>query len=194
MHSLELSSTSGSLPLPQAAADWPPPLATADAKRGRPHDDGAESPSGSGTAVRKVLITGSGTGFGHKVACSWRRKVFSAIARVELWAQVQTLKRQAAEQGVLLQVEKLDVTDAGHQRKALAWDVNILVNNARVGEGGATVGIPAANMRRQLEINVIGPLLLTQGVTKQMAQRGEGRIAWVSSGRPVRHTLVDSER
>ena len=107
--------------------------------------------------------------------------MFSAIARVEIWAQVQTLKRQAAEQGVLLQVEKLDVTDAGHQRKALAWDVNTLVNNARVGEGGATVGIPAANMRRQFEINVIGPLLLTQGVTKQMAQRGEGRIAWVSS-------------
>jgi NAD(P)-dependent dehydrogenase (short-subunit alcohol dehydrogenase family) len=108
-------------------------------------------------------------------------KGFSVIAGVEIWAQVQTLKRQAAERGVLLQVEKLDVTDAGDRRKALAWDVEILVNNAGVGEGGATADIPAANMRRQFEINVIGPLLLTQGIAKQMAERGQGRIVWVSS-------------
>ena len=47
-------------------------------------------------------------------------KGFEVIAAVEIWAQVQTLKRQAAERGVSLQVEKLDVTDEGDRRKALA--------------------------------------------------------------------------
>jgi hypothetical protein len=108
-------------------------------------------------------------------------KGFDVIAAVEIWAQVQTLKRQAAERGVNIRVEKLDVTDAGDRKKALTWDVEILVNNAGVGEGGSTLDIPAANMRREFEVNVIGPLLLTQGIAKQMVTRGEGRIVWVSS-------------
>jgi short-subunit dehydrogenase len=131
--------------------------------------------------VKRVLITGSGSGFGHEVAMRLAEKGFDVIASVEIWAQVQTLKRQAAERGVELQVEKLDVTDDGDRRKALAWDIEILVNNAGAGEGGSTVDIPALNMRREFETNVIGPLLLTQGIAKQMVKRGEGRIVWVSS-------------
>jgi short-subunit dehydrogenase len=63
----------------------------------------------------------------------------------------------------------------------LDWNVEILVNNAGVLEGGSVLDIPAANMRNEFEVNVIGPLLLTQGIAKQMVKRGEGRIVWVSS-------------
>src|SRR3974390_3124516 len=131
--------------------------------------------------MKKVLITGAGTGFGHEVAMRMAKKGFDVIAPVEIYAQVQTLKRQAAERGVSLQVEKLDVTDEGDRRKALAWNVEILVNNAGVLEGGSVLDIPALNMRRQFEVNVFGPLLLTQGIAKQMVKRGEGRIVWGSS-------------
>lgn len=62
-------------------------------------------------------------------------KGFDVVAAVEIWAQVQPLKRQAAERGVTLQVEKLDVTNEGDRRKALSWNIEILVNNAGVGEG-----------------------------------------------------------
>ena len=133
------------------------------------------------TALNKVLITGAGTGFGYEVAMRLAEKGFDVVAGVEIYGQVQTLKRQAAERGVTLQVEKLDVTDDGDRRKALDWGVEILVNNAGVGEGGSTVDIPAANIRHQFEVNVTGPLLLTQGIAKQMAKRGAGRIIWVSS-------------
>src|SRR5271157_1922040 len=131
--------------------------------------------------MKKVLITGAGTGFGHEAAMRLAAKGFDVIAAVEIYAQVQTLKRQAAERGVSLQVEKLDVTNDGDRRKALAWNVEILVNNAGVGEGGSTVDIPASNIRNEFEVNVTGPLLLTQGIAKQMVKRGAGRIVWVSS-------------
>ena len=108
-------------------------------------------------------------------------KGFDVIASVEIYAQVQTLKRQAAKRSVELQVEKLDVTSEGDRRKALNWDIEILVNNAGVGEGGSTVDVPASNIRHQFEVNVTGPLLLTQGIAKQMAKRRKGRIVWVSS-------------
>ncbi|MEV0908267.1 SDR family oxidoreductase [Streptomyces hokutonensis] len=135
----------------------------------------------SNAQLRKVLITGAGTGFGYEAAMRLAEKGFDVIAAVEIWAQVQTLKWRAAERGVKLRVEKLDVTDAGDRRKALNWGVEILVNNAGVGEGGSTVDIPESNIRNQFEVNVTGPLVLTQGIAKQMAERHAGRIVWVSS-------------
>ena len=56
------------------------------------------------------------------------------------------------------------------------WNVEILVNNAGVLEGGSVLDIPALNIRREFEVNVVGPLLLTQGIAKQMVKRGEGRV------------------
>ena len=131
--------------------------------------------------MKTILITGAGTGFGHEVALRLAEKGFDVIAAVEIYAQVQPLKREAAARGVRLQVEKLDVTVEGDRKKALAWGVEILVNNAGVLEGGSVVDVPALNIRHEFEVNVIGPLLLTQGIAKQMVRRGEGRIVWVSS-------------
>src|SRR5580698_6409182 len=104
--------------------------------------------------MNKVLITGAGTGFGHEAAMRLAAKGFHVTATVEIWAQVQTLKRQAAERGVTLHVEKLDVTNDGDRKKALGWDIEILVNNAGVLEGGSVLDIPAENMRNQFEVNV----------------------------------------
>src|SRR5215470_14232514 len=131
--------------------------------------------------MKKVLITGAGTGFGYEVAMRLAEKGFDVIATVEIYAQIQTLKREAAARDVALRVEKLDVTNEGDRRKALAWNIEILVNNAGVLEGGSVLDIPGSNMRHEFEVNVIGPLLLTQGIAKQMVKRGKGRIVWVSS-------------
>ena len=103
-------------------------------------------------------------------------KGFDVIATVEIYAQVQTLKRQAATRGVNLKVEKLDVINEGDRKKALDWGVEILVNNAGVLEGGSVLDIPGSNMRHEFEVNVIGPLSLMQGLAKQMVKRGKGRI------------------
>jgi len=131
--------------------------------------------------MKTVLITGAGTGFGNEAAMRLAEKGFDVIAAVEIYAQVQPLKRQAVARGVDIKVVKLDVTNKGDRKKALAWNVEILVNNAGLLEGGSVMDIPGLNMRNQFEVNVFGPLLLTQGIAKQMAKRGEGRIVWVSS-------------
>ena len=131
--------------------------------------------------MKTVLITGAGTGFGNEVAFRLAAKDFDVIAAVEIYPQIEVLEKQMKERGVSLRVEKLDVTSEGDRRKALAWNVEILVNNAGMLEGGSVVDIPGANMRHEFEVNVVGPLLLTQGIVKQMIKRGEGRVVWVSS-------------
>lgn len=105
-------------------------------------------------------------------------------------AQVMPLKREAAEWSVSLRVQKLDVTNDGDRRKALGGEVEILVNKAGVLEGGPVLNIPGANMRNEFEVNVIKPLLLTQGIAKQIVKRGKGRIVWVSSSVREQHLIL----
>ena len=131
--------------------------------------------------MKTVLITGAGTGFGNEVAFRLAAKGFDVIAAVEIYPQIEVLENQVKARGVSLRIEKLDVTSEGDRRKALEWNVEILVNNAGMLEGGSVVDIPGDNMRHEFEVNVVGPLLLTQGIVKQMIKRGEGRVVWVSS-------------
>lgn len=56
-----------------------------------------------------------------------------------------------------------------------------LVNGAGIIEGGAIVDIPGDNLRRQFEVNVVGPVLLTQGIARKMIARRSGRIVFMSS-------------
>jgi NAD(P)-dependent dehydrogenase (short-subunit alcohol dehydrogenase family) len=128
-----------------------------------------------------VLITGAGSGFGNEIALRLAALDFDVIAGVEIVAQVQAVQEQAKARQVSLRVEKLDVTDPGDRDKALQWDVDILLNNAGIAEGGSMVDIPASNLRQQFEVNVIGPVLLTQGIAKQMVSRKRGKIVFMSS-------------
>ncbi|NKY49552.1 SDR family oxidoreductase [Nocardia vermiculata] len=129
-----------------------------------------------------ALITGAGTGFGWDTAFRLAERAdFDVIAGVEIYAQVWALEQEADRRGVPLRVEKLDVTDPGDRRKAAEWEVDVLLNNAGVSEGGSMVDIPAANLRRQFEVNVIGPVLLTQDIAKRMVARRRGRIVFMSS-------------
>ena len=45
--------------------------------------------------MKTVLITGAGTGFGHEAAMRLAETGFDVIAAVEIYAQVQPLKRAA---------------------------------------------------------------------------------------------------
>lgn len=129
-----------------------------------------------------ALITGAGTGFGWDTAFRLAERAdVDVIAGVEIYAQVWALEQEADRRGIGLRVEKLDVTDSGDRRKAAKWDVDVLLNNAGVSEGGSMVDIPGANLRRQFEVNVIGPVLLTQDIAKQMVAKRHGRIVFMSS-------------
>lgn len=131
--------------------------------------------------TQTVLITGAGTGFGKNIAFALAEKGNPVIATVEVMSQVSDLEQEARERGVKMQIEKLDVTNPKDREKAWAWDIDVLVNNAAVKEGGSLVDIPEANLRHQFEANVFGPILLTKGFARKMVDRKHGRIVFVSS-------------
>jgi short-subunit dehydrogenase len=131
--------------------------------------------------VTTVLITGAGSGLNNGAAFELAERGYDVIACVEIYPQFRSLELQAKERGVKLRIEKIDVTKEGDRRRATSWDVDVLVNGAGIIEGGAIVDIPGENMRRQFEVNVIGPVLLTQGVARKMIERRRGKIIFMSS-------------
>lgn len=128
-----------------------------------------------------ILITGAGTGFGKEIALRLASQGHDVIAGVEIIAQVNSLRFEAKARGADLRVEKLDVTDPDDRQHAWTWDVDVLLNNAGVSEGGSTVDIPEDRLFRQFDVNVFGPVLLTQRFAKRMAARRRGRIVFMSS-------------
>jgi len=130
-------------------------------------------------AARSVLITGASTGIGR--ACALRLaaegwQVYGGVRRKEDAASL------AAEPGSIRPVE-LDVTDV-EQISAVAEQIGRetgdaglqgLVNNAGVAVGGPLEVIPMEVIRRQLEVNLVGSLAVTQAFLP-LLRRGAGRI------------------
>jgi NAD(P)-dependent dehydrogenase (short-subunit alcohol dehydrogenase family) len=131
--------------------------------------------------MKTILITGAGSGLNNGAALELAERGYDVIACVEIYPQVRALELQAKERGVKLRIEKIDVTKEGDRRRAMSWDVDVLVNGAGIIEGGAIVDIPGENMRRQFEVNIIGPVLLTQGIARKMIKRRSGKIIFLSS-------------
>ena len=132
-------------------------------------------------AAETFLITGAGTGLGKGIAFGLAEEGKKVIAGVETLSEVSALTKEAEELKLELQVEKLDITDPVDRERASQWDVDVLLNNAGISEGGSLIDIPEERLRNQFEINVFGTILLTQEIARGMIQKGKGKIIFVSS-------------
>ncbi|WP_233222022.1 SDR family oxidoreductase [Allosphingosinicella deserti] len=132
---------------------------------------------------KTILVTGAGSGFGEGAAIGMARDGHNVIATVQVSPQVMPLRRKAAELGLHnLRVERLDLTDPYDIEQAVGWDFDVLWNNAGQGESGPVWEIPIDLVRRNYEINVFLPLILTQKVVqKWVAQKRRGKLVFTSS-------------
>jgi short-subunit dehydrogenase len=62
-----------------------------------------------------------------------------------------------------------------------SFDPDVLVLDAGVMEGGATVDIPLQRARESFDINVFEHLQLVQAIVPKMFARGAGKVVWMSS-------------
>ncbi|WP_421706031.1 SDR family oxidoreductase [Alloalcanivorax xenomutans] len=130
---------------------------------------------------KTVLVTGAGSGFGRGVACGLASRGHTVIAGCQIWPQVWELRNTAQEEGLYMQVIKLDVLNEIDRHHALGLDIDVLFNNAGIMESGPIVEIPMPVFRSVFETNVFAALELAQGFSRAMVKRGSGRIVWTSS-------------
>lgn len=130
---------------------------------------------------QKILITGASSGFGRGAAIELARQGQDVIAAAETWPQVRSMREDAQAADVELTVIKLNLRDNIDISHAASFDVDVLVLNAGVMEGGAVVDIPLQRVRESFDINVFGHLELVQAIAPKMIERQQGRIVWTSS-------------
>jgi NAD(P)-dependent dehydrogenase (short-subunit alcohol dehydrogenase family) len=130
---------------------------------------------------RSVLITGCSTGIGRATARHLAARGFRVWASARRPDSIADL----AEDGCrLLRIDVCDepsMRDAVEAVTAAEGAVDVLVNNAGFGLEGAVEELPLAEVRREFETNLFGPLRLLQLVLPGMRSRGWGRIVNVSS-------------
>lgn len=128
-----------------------------------------------------ILITGAGSGIGRDTALELARRGHSVIASTQTHEQATELKKVAEKAGLKLMVEKLDILEPVDRARAEEWDVDVLVNNAGIGQSGPVAEIPLERVRANFETNVFSALALIQGLAKGMLKKGSGRIIIVGS-------------
>ncbi|MEM5300002.1 SDR family oxidoreductase [Burkholderia sp. JPY481] len=132
---------------------------------------------------KTVLITGAGSGFGKGAAVGMAKNGHSIIATTQVSSQVTPLREEAAALGLKnFRIERLDLTDPYDIKQAQSWDFDVLWNNAGMGEAGPVWEIPIELVRKNFEVNVFLPLVLTQGVVQKWAAQGKkGKVVFTSS-------------
>ncbi|MBB6488477.1 SDR family oxidoreductase [Rhizobium lusitanum] len=131
--------------------------------------------------TKKILITGASSGFGRGAAIELARRGHQVIATAESWPLVRSLRSDAADAGVKLEVIKLNLLDEIDIAHAATYDPDVLVLNAGVMESGSVIDIPMKQVRESFEINVFGHLKLVQGIVPKMVARKSGKVVWTSS-------------
>lgn len=134
---------------------------------------------------RSVFISGSGTGIGRITALRLARAGHRVFAGVLDTAEGEALRREASGQ---LETVVCDITsdvDLESARRMVEDAVGAaglwgLVNNAAVPTAGPVEIVPLDDLRRALEVNVVGQVGLTQVMLPSL-RRAQGRIVNLSS-------------
>jgi len=141
--------------------------------------------------MRSVVITGASTGIGWACAKLLLDKGFRVFGSVRKEADADRLQ---TEFGANFKPLMFDVTDeaavlaaAREVRAALDGETLAgLVNNAGIAVAGPVLELAADEFRRQMDVNVIGPIIATQAFGPLLgvdaALKGpRGRIVMISS-------------
>jgi short-subunit dehydrogenase len=131
--------------------------------------------------TKTILITGAGTGIGLHTAWALAVRGHRVVATTGDEPQAQALRAQAHAQGVAMEVFKLDITSAADRQQILGLELDVLINNAGIGESGSLAEVDVDRIRAVFEVNVFATLELTQLALRGMILRRRGTVLFVSS-------------
>lgn len=131
-----------------------------------------------------VAVTGATRGLGFRVA----EAALAAGARVAMLARNAKAVDAAAKilHGDLMALacdvsDPVDVDTAFKKIEIKFGGIDVLVNNAAIGQLLSMESSPIADIERELRINLLGPILCSRAVIPSMRRRGAGDIVNVSS-------------
>jgi len=130
---------------------------------------------------KRILITGAGSGIGKETAFELSRRGHVVIATTETEDQAAELQSRAQHLNVPMEVFKLDITKAQDRALVKTIAIDVLINNAGIGESGCIAEIDMEKVRNNFEVNVFSHFELSQIVLKKMFEKNAGTVIFISS-------------
>ena len=141
--------------------------------------------------MKSVVITGVSTGIGWACAKLLNDKGYRVFGSVRKQADADRLKRELGADFTPLLFDITDeaaVLSASREVRAALGGETLagLVNNAGIAVSGPVLGLSADEFRRQMDVNVIGPIIATQAFAPLLGADAQlngpkGRIVMISS-------------
>ena len=132
-----------------------------------------------------VVITGASTGIGEACALHLDQLGWRVFAGVRKDADGEELRRKASARLMPVRIEVTDAASIASAREIIMRELGDrgldgLVNNAGVVVAGPLEFVPIDDLRRQLEINVIGQIAVTQAFLASI-RKARGRVVNIGS-------------
>ncbi len=138
--------------------------------------------------MKKILITGCSSGFGYLAAKYLAEKGHHVIATMrnvdsKNLKPAAELKEFAKTNNYKMEVLEMDVTSDESVKNASAKlpTIDVLINNAGLGYGGATEAFAPDAVLAQLDLNIVGNIRVAQAVLPGMRAQKSGLIIQLSS-------------
>lgn len=131
--------------------------------------------------MKKILITGASSG----IAASVINKI-KDMNDYYIYVTVRTNKQLELVTKRYIKYKnieclKLDITDDKDIENIKNLDIDVLINNAAIGEGGSVACINIDRLKNNFNVNVFGTIKLTQVILKKMINKGKGKIINIAS-------------
>ena len=131
------------------------------------------------------MVTGASTGIGRASALRLDAEGYRVFAGVRKEEDARDLARAGSDRLVPLTIDvtKADQIESAREQVAEALgDVGLagLVNNAGVGDGGPVETLDLDDLRRVLEVNLVGQVAVTQAFLP-LIRRQKGTIVFIAS-------------
>jgi NAD(P)-dependent dehydrogenase (short-subunit alcohol dehydrogenase family) len=132
-----------------------------------------------------VVITGASTGIGEACALHLDKLGYRVFAGIRKAADGEALRQRASERLLPVRLDISDPTEVDHAARKVTEALNGrglagLVNNAGISVVGMLEFMPLESLRRQLEVNVVGQIAVTQAFLASLRQ-ARGRIVNIGS-------------
>ncbi len=139
--------------------------------------------------MKKVLITGCSTGFGYdsaKYLAGKGHHIYATMRSIngKNALPASELRDFAKDNNHNIEVIEMDVTSDESVKSAVKQisDIDVLINNAGIGFGGAVEAFSSQEVLNQLDLNIVGTIRAAKAVLPQMRAQKSGLIIQVSSG------------
>lgn len=127
-----------------------------------------------------VLITGAASGIGYNAALKLAKNGYNVFLTTENDKQLEVL-REKLEGIDNVYSFRLDITKNEDREKISDMDIDILISNAAIGQGGSILDISMQDVRKCFDVNVFYNFEVIKLVTKKMIEKNSGKIIIMSS-------------